>query len=307
MKKLFLLIAAFMLVASSIFAQDAEKLSGTLSSNLNHYTFDGGYPLTNAVDGNKSTKFWSNTGPNANDYVTMTLPSVSSIGDIKFYFDGGGDKPSAAAVEVSEDNTTWESVATFTSSDLASDNSFSCNAQGTPAQYIRLRFTASQGNWFQLYEFEVYEEPADLPARTISVSVADATMGSAYIGTEGTTSVEGQTGAVKVTAVPATGYTFVNWTVEGVEVSTSVNFVDRTEGDKEYVANFRALEVYNVSVSVNDDMMGSATSSAEGQVYEGTEITLTATPAEGYKFVNWTLDGTVLSDDETFVTTVFTS
>ena len=303
MKKLFFLFVAFMFVTSNIFAQDAEKLSGTLSSNLNHYTYDGGYPITNANDGSYTTKFWSNSGPNAGDYVTMTLAEESSIGEIKFYF-ADGDKPTAAAVEISSDNSQWETIVSFVKSDISSENIYTCNAQAASAKYVRLRFTQSQGDWFQLMEFEVYEAPAELAPRAISVSVNDATMGTAYIGTEGTTEVVDQVSSVKMTAVPAEGYTFVNWTLNGEEVSTSTSYRDITEGDKSYVANFRALEVFNISVSVNNAAMGSAVSTAEGAVTEGTQITLKATAADDSRFVSWTVDGEVVSEDATYTTTV---
>ena len=303
MKKLFLVIAAFFLVSTSINAQLADKLSGTLSTSLNHYTYDGGFPLTNANDGSYTTKFWSNSGPNAGDHVTMTLASMSSIGEIKFYF-ATGDKPGAAIIEISTDNSAWEPVVSFVKADIASDDTYTCNAEGALAQYIRLRFTAEQGEWFQLMEFEVYEAPVEVAPRTISVSVNDETMGTAYVGEEGTTELTEQTSAVQLIATPATGYKFVNWTVEGVEVSTSAAYVDRTEGDKAYVANFAAKEIYQVSVVVNDATMGSAVSTVEGATYEGTEITLVATAAEGYEFVNWTVDGEFFSESATVATTV---
>ena len=169
MKKLFLLIAAFMFVASNIFAQEGEKLSGTISTSMNAYsTYNDSYPITNVIDGSYSTKFWSNGGPSANDHVTMTLAAESSIGEIKFYFESG-DKPEHATVELSSDNSSWEPVATIAVADIASDNTFTCDAQGISAMYVRLRFTQSQSNWFQMQEFEVYETPVQLPARTISV------------------------------------------------------------------------------------------------------------------------------------------
>ncbi|MBR5533042.1 MAG: discoidin domain-containing protein [Bacteroidales bacterium] len=304
MKKLFLLIAAFMFVASNIFAQEGEKLSGTLTTNMSHYSsYIESYPITNANDGSYTTKFWSDGGPSAGDYVTMELASVSSIGDVKFHFESG-DKPEHATVEISYDNSEWEPIATITLADISGDNTFSCNAGGLLAQYVRLRFTEEQGNWFQMQEFEVYEDPVVLAERTISVSVNDAAMGSAYIGEEGITEVTGQTKSVKMTAVPAEGFKFINWTLNGEEVSTSVSYADRTEGDKAYVANFAAKEVYQVSVVVNDAIMGTAVATVEGSVYEGTEITLVATPADGYEFVNWTVGEEVIGDETTIVTVV---
>ena len=74
--------------------------------------------------------------------------------------------------------------------------------------------------------------------RTISVSVNDEAMGSAYIEEEGTTSLEGLTGAVKLVAVANEGYEFVNWTLDGEVVGTESTIYDTTAGDKAYVANF---------------------------------------------------------------------
>lgn len=50
---------------------------------------------------------------------------------------------------------------------------------------------------------------------------------------------------------------------------------------------------YNVTTTVNDHAMGSATG---GSIQSCELITLTATPKEGYRFVNWTVGGNVVSD-----------
>ena len=140
--------------------------------------------------------------------------------------------------------------------------------------------------------------------RTISVSVNDEAMGSAYIEEEGTTTLEGHTGNVTLVAVANEGYEFVNWTLNGEVISTSVKFVDGTEGDKAYVANFVALAQYIVSVSANNEAMGVVTTTAEGEVYDKTSITLTATPNEGYEFVNWTVNGVVVSTENPYTATI---
>ena len=300
MRKILLFVVALLFVATNI---NAEKLTGTLSSNMNAYsTWTDEYPSSNANDGNYSTKFWSDAAQKVGDYVTMSLNASASIGEIKLYF-ADGDKPAAAEVEISTDNSDWQSVATFVTSDIV-DNLYTCNANALVAQYVRLRFTQASSNWFQLCEFEVYESPVELAPRTISVSVADETMGTAYIGEEGTLSVSDQTGAVQITAVPAEGYKFVNWTIGTDEVATTATFVDVTEGDKAYVANFAAKEVYQVSVSVNDATMGTASATKTGDVYEGESVTFTATPKEGYVLFNWTSGEEIVSNDLSFTTTI---
>ena len=300
MRKILLFVVALLFVTANI---NAEKLTGTLSSNMNAYnTWTDEYPSSNANDGNYSTKFWSDASQEVGDYVTMSLNASASIGEIKFYF-SDCDKPAAAEVEISTDNSEWQSVATFVTSDIV-DGVYTCNANALVAQYVRLRFTQASSNWFQLCEFEVYESPVELAPRTISVSVADETMGTAYIGEEGTLSVSDQTSAVQITAVPAEGYKFVNWTIGTDEVATTATFVDVTEGDKAYVANFAAKEVYQVSVSVNDETMGTASATKTGDVYEGESVTFTATPKEGYVLLNWTSGEEIVSDELSFTTTI---
>jgi hypothetical protein len=106
-------------------------------------------------------------------------------------------------------------------------------------------------SWIVLREFEVYKSLI-VDERTISVSVNNSEMGSAYIGEAGVTEVENETEPLRLVAVPAEGYMFVNWTVNGEVVSTEASYVDSSEGDKEYVANFVALPTYTVNVSAND-------------------------------------------------------
>ena len=55
------------------------------------------------------------------------------------------------------------------------------------------------------------------------------------------------------------------------------------------------LPVENVTVSVNPEYAGSVT--GDGNYVHGEEVTLKATPNEGYKFLNWTENGNVVSED----------
>ena len=59
---------------------------------------------------------------------------------------------------------------------------------------------------------------------------------------------------------------------------------------------------YTVTVSVNDDAMGTATGG--GEYKAGEKVTLTATANKGYQFVNWTIDSDVISTDASFEYTV---
>lgn len=103
-----------------------------------------------------------------------------------------------------------------------------------------------------------------------------------------------------VTASPDTGYDFVNWTDEnGNEVSTSATYSFTVYGASSLKANF-ALKSYNIDVEADDH--GSVT--GKGIYYYGESITVKAKPETGYHFVNWTIDGNVVSTNANYTFTV---
>ena len=108
--------------------------------------------------------------------------------------------------------------------------------------------------------------------------------------------------SVTLEATPNAGYKFVNWTVGGVEKSTDAKYSFTASADVTAVANFELSDpevpTYAISVSANDDAMGTVTGA--GDYTEGSPVTLTATPKAGYRFVNWTVGGEVKSTETTY-------
>jgi hypothetical protein len=113
-----------------------------------------------------------------------------------------------------------------------------------------------------------------------------------------------------VTATPNTGYHFVNWTSGTDVVSTENPYTFTVTEDIALIANFEAndpgVTYYELRVtSENTDMCTVSCSVPVGQVAEGTEVTVTATAAEGYRFVNWLSDaGIVVSTDNPYTFTL---
>ena len=103
---------------------------------------------------------------------------------------------------------------------------------------------------------------------------------------------------VTLTATPNEGYSFVNWTVNGEEVSKEATYTITVTKDVEYVANFIT---HKVTVIAGEG--GTATAS-KNQVGHNGQVTLTATPQEGYSFVNWTVNGEEVSKEATYTITV---
>ena len=93
------------------------------------------------------------------------------------------------------------------------------------------------------------------------------------------------------------GYEFVNWTKDGVVVSTNANHPIVVREDAQYVAHFRA-NVFEIAAKTDPESMGDI--EGDGQYSYGETCTLTVTPYEEYEFVNWTLDGQIVSENATF-------
>lgn len=125
------------------------------------------------------------------------------------------------------------------------------------------------------------------------------------LSSDGNGSVEGAgdynySSTATLTASPNTGYYFVNWTDEdGDEVSTSATYSFTVSGSRSLKANF-ALYSYNIGVTAGDN--GSVT--GKGIYYYGESITVKAKPETGYHFVNWTIDGNVVSTNANYTFTV---
>ena len=102
---------------------------------------------------------------------------------------------------------------------------------------------------------------------------------------------------VTLRAVANVGYEFVNWTKDGVVISTNAIHAVSVREDAEYVANFR-INVFEIKAKTDPENTGDIT--GIGFYNYGETCTLSVTPHSGYEFINWTLDGEVVSENETF-------
>ena len=104
-----------------------------------------------------------------------------------------------------------------------------------------------------------------------------------------------------ITASPNTGYDFVNWTLNGSPVSNSLSYTFTVSAAAEYVAHF---QIQSFQITANASPTNGGTVSGAGTYDYGQTCTLTATPATGYTFINWTRNGTVVSTDPSYAFTV---
>jgi hypothetical protein len=104
-----------------------------------------------------------------------------------------------------------------------------------------------------------------------------------------------------LTATPATGYNFVNWTKNGQQVSTNATYTFNVTESATYVAHFQ-LQSFTISLSVNPSNAG--TVAGDGSYNYGEACTVIARPSQRYEFINWTEDGVEVSTEQSFTFTV---
>ena len=118
---------------------------------------------------------------------------------------------------------------------------------------------------------------------TVTVTSADENMGTV----SGSNTYVGNTTAT-LTATPVEHYHFLQWSDGNTDNPRTLTVVR----DSNLTATF-AIDTFMLTINVNNEAWGSVAIDEEAEAYAyGTEVTLTATPAENYQFVSW-------SDEET--------
>ena len=97
----------------------------------------------------------------------------------------------------------------------------------------------------------------------------------------------GQT--VNLKAIAAEGYDFVRWMENDKALTDSATYVYTPQGNADLTAVF-APKYLDVTVSYNEKG-GTVTGGGTGRYAYGTELSLTATPQQGWQFDGWLIDG----------------
>ena len=181
--------------------------------------------------------------------------------------------------------------------------------------------TPSQGDNYSWQDgadhYAIFNFTPNKTKYAVNASVSPANAGTVSInGSAAASSATGeylQGATVTLAATANTGYTFSNWT-KGVEVvSTNKSCQIKVDSsDNDYVANFLTVGNTTVNVSVTYNGSYGTVTGTSGTVANGTtltprlneEVTLTATPADGYIFTGWTV--TKGTEDETYNTNTLT-
>ncbi|PKP02370.1 MAG: hypothetical protein CVU14_03590 [Bacteroidetes bacterium HGW-Bacteroidetes-9] len=243
---------------------------------------------------------WQDKNPATNRLVTAALNTtgVSSLNlSFRHMFDDYG--PGATLrIQSSTNGTTWtnEAWSLASSADIIIgpeiiNTTISSNLN---SQTTYIAFTV-EGNLYQFdywYIDNVSVTAAGVQSYTISAS-ANPTAGGTTTG-GGTYNSGAQ---ATLTATPATGYTFTNWTESGNVVSTNASYAFNVSSNRTLVANF-VLQQYTIAASANPTAGG--TVSGAGSYSFGSQATLLATANTGYSFTNWTEGGNIVSTNASY-------
>jgi hypothetical protein len=98
-------------------------------------------------------------------------------------------------------------------------------------------------------------------------------------------------------ATPSVGYEFVDWQVSSSPVSTNTNYNFAVTEDTGLVATFQ-LKEYDITTSSNP--VAGGTTAGDGTFTHGTSVTVTATPAAGYGFLDWRVGASIVSSSASY-------
>ncbi|MFD0931111.1 ice-binding family protein [Psychroflexus salinarum] len=118
---------------------------------------------------------------------------------------------------------------------------------------------------------------------------------------------------VTVEAVANAGFEFLNWTIDGTEVSTNETYEFEVNGNMALVANFEVMSLNTFTLTVNAVNGDVDVNPNQTSYNDGTSVILSATPDNGYEFSSWSDDAsgnnnplTVTMDADKAITANFT-
>ncbi len=178
------------------------------------------YVIDNVTDGNTDTFFWSNEAQSEGDYVMLDFGASNPRNDITLTFTGNDMPTGSVEIQLSNDDSDWTTISTFTASDIT-DNVYTCSAAGMSARYVRMHISSvTGGNWLQLSEFSVTSSSG------ANISVAEDSDNMPIAGLDDRSLSTGYT----ATEAGSITYRFIeNITIEQIQIYHNSNFATDVE------------------------------------------------------------------------------
>ncbi|MCM1554731.1 MAG: hypothetical protein NC048_04480 [Bacteroides sp.] len=170
-----------------------------------------------------------------------------------------------------------------------------------PLRYtLKLKNSSFEDAVFTWHISVVEEMPAN--HYTVKVASGNTAWGTATL-TGGGPYIEGE--EITITAKPRVGYRFVNWTRKnGSTFSNEAVHTFTVSENLELTANFEErpedVETFTVSVESGNSDWGRVSITGDGTYEANENVTITAAPNAGYRFVNWTKGNNIFSTEAVY-------
>lgn len=270
--------------------QGTTSIEGTVSYTDSTATFTPDValqPLTEYTGTIKSTvtSTWGNGMQADHVWTFTTMPQVTILSDpiIGGTTSGGGAFAEGATVTVTANPLPGYVFVNWTENGEFVSFSPSMNPNGLKAANGATEVSASSSYTFTM----------GAANRTLTANFSVIVLGNFSINLSSNPAAGGSTlgggsfienSVNTVTAVPNTGYTFVNWTDNGVEVSTNPSYEITLTGNTTLVAHF-LINTYSMTAS---GVNGSVAKNPNLSTFDfGAVVELTATADAGYSFTSW--------------------
>ena len=246
-------------------------------TSIGHDTFRSCSSLTSISIPNSVTSIGDWVFYHCSSLTSITIPnSVTSIGESAFYSCSSLTSITIPNSVTSIGDDAFKFCSSLTSITCLGSTPPSANDLGANTSTCTLIVPKEAYSSYLRHEYW----GQFLTIRTIGDKEIKTTVNNSAWGKVTGAGIYNENDEATLTATANSGYRFVKWSDE---VTDNPRTVIVTQ-DSTFTAIFEANS-FAITTAVNDDAMGSVTEG--GEYTYGTEITLTATPNDGYRFAQW--------------------
>lgn len=310
MKTKLLFIACLLFTGYGLFAQTTVRIEDATSFTSGFCSFDGS--RQNSYTG-ASNGFYINISNSSARGINwkVNIPASGTYTLRWRYANAGGQSATTGRVLVNgatalssvsfPKTSTWSTWTTTTANvSLAAGVSTIRLETITSSEFANIDWVEIVGN------NPTAASCSGTPIQTFTLTTTATPSGSGNVTRSPSATSYASGTVVTLTAVPASGFSFIGWSGAVTGSSSSVNVT--MDANKSVTANFTQNQsnTFTLTTTVNPSGGGSITRSPNASTYaSGTVVTLTAVPASGFTFNGWS--GAVTSSSTTVNVTMTTN
>ncbi len=292
-------VANFVAEVYTIYPFALPSVGGTVTINQTSFLYGEECTLTATANTGYNFVNWTDDANTVVSTETTYTFSVVAGGNYYAHFEEivGGPYTITASCNPTEAGTVT-GAGTFNAGETCT-----LTATANPGYYF-LNWTKDglEVGTVETYTFTVTEDAEYVANFTYEMCLINVTVNPAGAGTVTGDGAQAIGATCTLVATANTGYTFVNWTENDEVVSTDATYSFTVTVARDLVANFQVSEQYTIWATCNPGLAGAVSGS---NVYPaGATCTLTATANPGYYFLNWTKEGAIVSENESYSFTV---